>query len=546
MRQPDAPTERGIALMHDTHLNKSTAFSEAERDGLGLLGLVPEGIETIGTQLERVRAQLARQPSNLDKYLYLSGLQDYDETLFYRLLRSDMAGFLPLVYTPTVGEACLEFSRIIRPPKGLYISINRKGRVREILRNWSRRDVRFIVVTSGERILGLGDLGANGMGIPVGKLALYTACGGVPPHLTMPVTMDCGTNNETLLKDPLYPGLRQRRPATGEMDEFVEEFVTAVRQEFPDCCIQFEDWGRRDAFHLLRRYHDQVCCFNDDIQGSGAVGLAGMLNAVRITGGSLCEQTFLFLGAGQAGLGIAELLTEAMTEEGLTREQAQARIWLFNRNGLIESTRTDLLDLQKPYAHPHPPVSDFTAAIESIKPTAIIGVSTVAKAFDQRVVEAMARHNRRPIIFSLSNPTSRAECSAQEAYEWSEGRAVFASGSPFGPVNYQGRKLVPGQCNNMYIFPAIGLVVYATRARRVTREMFVVAARAVAEQVKAEDLAVGLIYPPPSDILKTEVHVAQRVAELIFARGLAAAEKPPDVRGFVESQVYQPEYRSLV
>jgi len=435
---------------------------------------------------------------------------------------------------------------ITRRSRGLYVSIKRKGHVRPVLRNWPERDVRFIVVTSGERILGLGDLGANGMGIPIGKLALYTACGGVPPRFTMPVMMDCGTNNEVLLNDPLYLGLRQTRPPVAEMDEFVEEFVTAVQNEFPSCCIQFEDWGRRDAFALLGRYHDRVCCFNDDIQGSGAAGLAGILSALRITGGNLSEQVFLFLGAGQAGIGIAEMLTQAMTLGGLSLEQARARIWLFNHTGLIDSTRSDLIDLQKPYAHPHRPANDFVAKIESIKPTAIIGVSTEAKAFSQQVIEAMARINRRPIIFSLSNPTSRAECSAEEAYRWSEGRAVFASGSPFPPVRHRGQMFVPGQCNNMYIFPADGLAVYTTRARRVTREMFIAAAQAVAEQVTAADLDLGLIYPPQSKILEVEVHTAERVAEVIFASGLAGVAQPGDLRGFIQSQVYRPEYHSLI
>ena len=537
---------RGAALLHDPHLNKSTAFTAAEREALELVGLVPEAIDSKEIQIQRVLQQLAQEPSNLAKYIYLSALQDTDETLFYRVLMSDPARFLPLVYTPTVGDACLQFSHIIRRPKGLYVSVKRRGCVREILRNWPERDVRFVVVTSGQRILGLGDLGANGMGIPIGKLALYTAGAGVPPQLTLPIMMDCGTNNETLLKDPLYIGLRQTRPSAAELDEFVEEFVTAIQEEFPNCCIQFEDWGRTDAFRLLARYRDRVCCFNDDIQGSGAVAVAGILSAIRITGGNLSGQTFLCLGAGQAGIGIAEMLTQAMTLEGLSPEQARARIRLFNSKGLLESTRDDLADYQKPYAHPHAPTSDFVAAIELIKPTVIIGVSTVAKLFNQQVIEAIARVNRRPIIFSLSNPTSRSECTAEEAYNWSEGRAVFASGSPFPPVRYRDRTLVPGQCNNMYIFPATGLAVYATRATRVTDEMFIAAAQAVAEQVTATELDVGLIYPSPSAILKTEVHVARRIAEAIFARGLARVKEPKDVGAFIESQVYKPEYRSLI
>ena len=537
---------RGSALLRDPHLNKSTAFSEAEREALGLVGLLPEGIDSAENQVQRVLLQLARKPSDLEKYIYLCGLQETDETLFYRVLMSDPAQFLPLVYTPTVGEACQQFGHIFRRPGGLYVSIKRKGRVREILRNWPQREVRFIVATSGQRILGLGDLGANGMGIPIGKLALYTACAGVPPQVTLPVLIDCGTNNEALLRDRHYLGLRRTRPSAAELDEFVDEFVTAVEAEFPSCCIQFEDWAGVDAVRLLARYRERVCCFNDDIQGTAAVALAGIIGALRITGGRLAEQRFLFLGAGSAGIGIADLLTQTMTLEGLSSEQARARIWLFDVNGLLESKRPDLADFQKPYAHPHAPVSDFLAAIESIKPTAIIGVSTVAKAFNQPVIEAMARINQRPIIFPYSNPTSHSECSAEEAYRWSEGRAVFASGSPFPPVPYHDKMFVPGQGNNVYIFPAIGLAVYATQARRVTDEMFIAAARAVAEQVTAAELEVGLIYPPQSEILKTELHAAGRVAEVIFSRGLAREEQPADLAAFIQAQVYQPEYRSLV
>ena len=536
---------RGMALLRDPQLNKSTAFSESEREEFGLLGLLPEGIDSEETQVARVHLQLSHKPNDLEKYIYLSQLQDMDETLFYRVLMADPAQFLPLVYTPTVGEACEKFGHIIRRPKGLYVSIRRKGRVREILRNWPQRDVRFSVVTSGQRILGLGDLGANGMGIPVGKLALYTVCAGVPPEVTLPVVMDCGTNNEALLRDPLYLGLRQTRPTIAELDEFVEEFVTAVQQEFPGCCIQFEDWAGTDAIRLLARYRDRICCFNDDMQGTAAVALAGILGALRITGGKLAEQNFLFLGAGSAALGIAEVLTESLVLEGLSPQDAQTRIWLFNSKGLVESSRNDLADFHKPYAHPHAPTRDFTAAIESLKPTAIIGVSTVAKAFNQGVIEAMARVNRRPIIFPYSNPTSHSECSAEEAYRWSVGRAIFASGSPFPPVSLNGKKLVPGQGNNVYIFPAIGLAVYATRARRVTDEMFIAAARAVSEQVTQAELDDGLIYPPQSAIFKTELYAAERVAEVIFARGLAGVPAPADIGQFVRSQTYKPEYHPL-
>jgi malate dehydrogenase (oxaloacetate-decarboxylating)(NADP+) len=459
---------------------------------------------------------------------------------------SDPAQFIPLVYTPTVGEACLKFGPILRRPRGLYVSTKRRGRIRELLNNWPDRDVRFIVVTDGERILGLGDLGANGMGIPIGKLALYTACAGVPPRVTLPILLDVGTNNNALLRDPFYLGLRQPRVGGAAYDEFVEEFVSAVQEVFPDCCIQFEDFANHHAVPLLARYRDRVCCFNDDIQGTAAVALAGIYAALRITGGTLREQTFLFLGAGSAGTGIAGLLSATMIQEGLSPEQARQRCWLVDINGLIESRRTDLADFQKPYAHEHPPVKGFLAAIESIRPTAIIGVSTVPRAFNQEVIEAMARINPRPIIFPYSNPTSRSECTASEAYHWSQGRAVFAAGSPFLPVTLDGKTFVPGQGNNVYIFPAVGMAIYATKARRVTDALFIEAARAVAAQVSAADLDMGLIYPPMSAILKTSLNVATRVAEKIFADGLAGVPPPQDLQAFIQSHVYQPEYQPLL
>src|SRR6202050_2863737 len=541
-----ATTPRGMALLRDPHLNKSTAFTETEREAKGLLGLLPEGIDTEATQIQRVQMQLSQKPNDLEKYIYLSQLQDTDETLFFRVLMSDPAQFLPLVYTPTVGEACLQFGHIMRRPKGLYLSIKPKGRVRQILRNWPRQDVRFIVVTSGERILGLGDLGANGMGIPIGKLALYTACAGIPPQYSLPILIDCGTNNESLLRDPLYLGLRQTRPPIAELDEFVDEFVTAVQEEFQNCCIQFEDWAGADAVRLLARYRDRVCCFNDDMQGTAAVALAGLLGGMRLVGGKLSQQKFMFLGAGSAGIGIADLLTQVMASEGLSIEEARAQVWMFDVNGLLESSRKDMLDFQKPYAHQHASTKDFVEAIESIKPIAIIGVSTVAKAFNQRVIEAMAGVNQRPIIFPYSNPTSHLECTAEEAYRWSQGRAIFASGSPFPPVRFGDRTFVPGQGNNVYIFPAVGMAVYATRAKRVTDEMFIAAARAVADQVTQAELDVGLIYPPQSEILKTELYAARRVAEVIFQRDLARVAKPPDIGAFIQSQTYKPEYPALI
>jgi malate dehydrogenase (oxaloacetate-decarboxylating)(NADP+) len=523
-----------------------TGFTEEEREALGLIGLVPEGVDSVEAQVARVLHQIGRKPTDLGKYIYLSSLHDNDETLFFRVLMSDPARFMPLVYTPTVGQACQEFGHILRRPQGLYVSITRRGRIREILRNWPEEDIRFIVVTDGERILGLGDLGANGMGIPIGKLALYTSCAGVPPQVTLPITLDVGTNNQTLLEDPLYLGLRQPRVRGAEYDSFIEEFVDAVQDVFPKCCIQFEDFANIHSVPILAEYRDRVCCFNDDIQGTAAVAVAGIFGALRIVKTRMVDQTFLILGAGSAGTGIADLLTQTMMQDGVPEAEARARCWLFDSKGLVVSSRNDLVDFKRPYAHEHAPIADFVDVIETIRPTAIIGVSTIAKAFNQRVIETMARLNERPIIFPYSNPTSRAECSAEEAYTWSGGRAIFASGSPFDPVDYNGRTFIPGQGNNVYIFPAVGMAVYATEAKRVTDEMFIVAARAVGDQVTDANLESGLIYPPQSAIFETSIRVAQRVAENIFDAGLAGVDRPADIAAFIAEKTYVPEYESLI
>ena len=540
------PKHRGVDILRDPRLNKMTCFSEEEREALGLMGLVPEGMDTETTQVERVLYQLSRKPTDLGKYIYLTALLDNDETLFFRVLMSDPARFMPLVYTPTVGEACQEFGHILRRPRGLYLSITRRNRFREILRNWPERDVRIIVVTDGERILGLGDLGANGMGIPIGKLALYTACAGVPPQVTMPILLDAGTNNESLLNDPLYLGVRQPRMRGDEYDAMVEDFVAAVQDVYPKCCIQFEDFANIHSVPILARYRHRVCCFNDDIQGTAAVAVAGIFGALRILKNRMADQTFLILGAGSAGTGIADLLTKTMMQEGVPEAVARAHCWLFDSKGVVVSSRTGLADFKKPYAHDHAPVPDFPGAIEAIRPTAIIGVSAIAKAFNQQVIQAMARINERPIIFAYSNPTSHSECTAEEAYTWSQGRAIFASGSPFAPVHYGGKSLVPGQGNNVYIFPAMGMAVYATEAKRVTDEMFITAAKAVAEQVTEANLESGLIYPPQSEIRATSLHAARRVAETIFDAGLAGIERPADLKGFIERMAYRPQYRSLI
>ncbi len=536
--------KKGIELLQDSTLNKSTAYSEEEKQRFGLVGLVPDITETEDIQLQRVLKQLGHKNTDLDQYIYLMSLLDHNETLFYRTVMSDPARFLPIVYDPTIGEACLKYSHIFRQPRGLYLSIERRGNIQEILQNWPEKDVRFICVTDGGRILGLGDQGINGMPIPIGKLQLYTAAAGVPPKHLLPIYLDAGTNNEQYLKDPLYLGLRKNRPSWEELSSFVDEFVEAVQKVFPKCCIHFEDWGGVDAVHLLARYRDQVCVYNDDIQGTAGITLAGMINAVKIKNTQLKDESYLFLGAGSAGIGLANLLCSALVEEGLSRKEAEAKIHMFDINGLLESSRTDLVDFQLPYAHEHAPMQDFVAAIEDLKPTTIIGVSTVGGTFNQKVVQAMARINERPIILALSNPTQKAECTAEQAYNWSNGQAIYAAGVQFPPVQFGGKTFLPGQANNFYIFPAVGMAIYATQAKRVTDQMFIEAARAVGDQVPAELLAQGMLYPPQSNILEIETKTAARVAELIFTSGLATVEKPDDgdMISFIRSHIYQPKY----
>ena len=534
--------KHGIDLLQDSALNKSTAFTETEKRLLGIVGLVPDVTETEGLQLQRVMLQLGKKNTDLDRYIYLINLLDHNETLFYRTVMSDPARFLPIVYDPTIGEACLKFGHIYRQPRGMYLSIARRGKVKEIMKNWPEKDVRFICVTDGGRILGLGDIGANGMGIPIGKLQLYTACAGVPPRFLLPMYLDAGTNNEQYLHDPLYLGLRKTRPSTEDLYSFVDEFVEAVREVFPKCCIHFEDWTGVDAVHLLERYRDKYCVYNDDVQGTAGIVLAGMINAAKMKGSRLSDENYLFLGAGSAGIGLAGLLCSAMVSEGLSLEEAQSRVHMFDVNGLLESTRTDLFDFQKVYAHKHAPTRDFVAAIESVRPTTLIGVSTVGGTFTEKVVEAVSRINERPVILALSNPTEHAECTAEQAYTWSQGKAIYAAGVQFPPVHLNGQTFLPGQANNFYIFPAIGMAVYATQASRVTDEMFIEAARAVADQVPANLLNQGLLYPMQSGILEIEIQTAARVASLVFDSGLARVKRPKDLVAFIREHVYQPEY----
>jgi malate dehydrogenase (oxaloacetate-decarboxylating)(NADP+) len=422
------------------------------------------------------------------------------------------------------------------------VSIEDKGRVKEILQNWPHKDTKIIVVTDGERILGLGDMGAGGMGIPIGKLALYTACSGIHPTHCMPVMLDVGTNNESLLNDPLYNGLERHRVRGEEYDELVEEFIMAAQEVFPGVLIQLEDFGNTNAFRLLEQYRNQVPLFNDDIQGTGAVAISGVIGALRITGSELSEQKILFLGAGEAGIGIADVFVAALAEQGVPAEEARKRCWFVDSKGLLVSGRKTLADHKKPYAHDHPPLDSFLDAVKTLKPTAILGLSGQPSTFTKEVVAAMAEINERPIIFALSNPTSMAECTAEQAYAWSDGRAIFASGSPFDPVKYNNQTFVPGQGNNAYIFPGVGLGAIVSQARVITDEMFLAAAHSLANLVTESDLERGRVYPPLSRIRGVSAKIAYDVAKMVYDQGLTDKEEPDDIKAEIHDYMYQPVY----
>jgi len=537
---------RGMALLRDPSLNKGSAFTARERDVLGLTGLLPPHVSSQEEQVERVLENFRRLDSPLERFIMLQSLQDRNEALFYRVVMENPDEMMPVIYTPTVGLACQEYGHIYRSPRGLYVSAEDRGQVASVLRNWPYRDAKIIVVTDGERILGLGDLGASGMGIPIGKLALYTSCAGVHPRRCLPVMFDIGTNNESLLEDPLYLGLRRRRLAGTEYDELMAEFLEATQEVFPGVVVQFEDFANHNAFRLLQTYRDRLPCFNDDIQGTAAVTLAGILSALRVTNRPLRDQTFLFLGAGEAATGIADLLTSALVAEGMEEGVARRRSWMVDSRGLVVRGRSALAEHKRPYAHEHPPLVSFLEAVEVLRPTAIIGVGAVAGAFTREVIESMARLNDRPIVFALSNPTSRAECTAEQAYAWSDGRALFASGSPFDPLDVGGRRFVPRQGNNSYIFPGVGLGAVAVQASRVTDGMFMVAARALAETVRDEDLAQGSLFPALARVREVSARIAVAVAEVAFAEELAGIECPADLEAWVEAQMYDPEYVSYV
>jgi malate dehydrogenase (oxaloacetate-decarboxylating)(NADP+) len=535
----DSP--RGLALLRDPLLNKGTAFTEQERDALGLRGFLPAHVFSMKAQAERVLVNLRSLPSDLAKYVALNELHDRNEALFFRVVADNIDEIQPLIYTPTVGLACQRFGYIFQRPRGLFIAASDRGHIAELLGNWPY-PAKLIVVTDGERILGLGDLGANGMGIPVGKLSLYSAGAGIHPELCLPVVLDVGTNNEALLNDPYYIGTRQHRLSGAAYDEFVDEFVTAARETFPGVVIQFEDFANHSAFRLLHKYRDRIPVFNDDIQGTAAVALAGLLSALRVTGSKLTDQTLLFLGAGEAATGIADLVVSAMVAEGASEAEALRRNWLVDSRGLVVRNRPGLTEHTLRYAHDHAPIGDFLGAIQSLKPTAIIGVAAVGGAFTSEVLQAMAAINDRPIVFALSNPTSKAECSAEQAYRQTGGRALFACGSPFDPVELDGRTFVPRQGNNSYIFPGVGLGAIASGTRLVTDEMFMAAARALAQLVSESDIEQGSLYPALPRIREVSAHIAAAVAGIAYERGLATGQLPNDLVGYIQSQMYDPHY----
>ena len=532
---------RGVAVLRNPWLNRGSVFTEEERDRLGLRGLLPPRVSTFADQVSRLKEVIDSEAAPINKYLTLESVHASDEALYFQLVMENVEEYMPLIYTPTVGEACQKFSHIFRYARGLYISSEDRGRVRELVANVPNHDVDIIVVTDGQRILGLGDLGVNGMGIPVGKLALYTACAGVNPQRALPVTLDVGTNNEEFLKDPLYMGLRQHRVTGPEYMALVEEFITAVRERWPNVLIQFEDFQNTNAFALLDAWRDRVTCFNDDIQGTAAVVVTGLYTAVRVLKQKLSDQRILFLGAGAAATGIAHLIADAMAEDGIDRNEALKRIALFDSKGLVSSTRGDKLAPNKvPFAQAYENTTDFAQAIRQLKPTCIIGVSAQGGAFTEDVVKAMCEVNARPMIFALSNPTSKAECTAKQAYTWSEGKCLFACGSPFAPVAVGNKTFVPRQGNNSYVFPGIGFGCIFVRAKTIPNQIFLTAAKTLANLVSESDLANGSLYPPLSQVRELSAHIAVAVADYCFKNGLAQVERPADLDKAVREAMWQP------
>ncbi|XP_044145852.1 NADP-dependent malic enzyme [Bufo gargarizans] len=541
--------KRGYDITRDPHLNKGMAFSLEERLQLGIHGLLPPCFLCQDVQVLRVLQNYERQKCDLDRYILLMGLQDRNEKLFYKLLTSDIERFMPIVYTPTVGLACQQYGLAFRRPRGLFITIHDRGHISTVMKSWPENDIKAVVVTDGERILGLGDLGSYGMGIPVGKLALYTACGGVKPQQCLPVMLDVGTDNKELLQDPLYIGLRHKRVRGKDYDDLVEEFMKAVTERYGmNCLIQFEDFANANAFRLLNKYRNQYCTFNDDIQGTASVAVAGLLAALRITKNKLSDHTVLFQGAGEAAMGIADLIVMAMEKEGTTRDEALKKIWMVDSKGLIVKGRSSLTHEKERFAQAHAEMKNLEDAVKQIKPTALIGVAAIGGAFTEQIIQDMAAFNKRPIIFALSNPTSKAECTAEECYRLTEGRGIFASGSPFDPVTLSdGRTLYPGQGNNSYVFPGVALGVVACGVRHISDNIFLTTAEVIAEQVSDKHLEEGRLYPPLQTIQEVSVKIAVKIVENAYKDKTASVfPEPEDKEAFVRSQMYSTDYEQFV
>ncbi|MDX7988269.1 NAD-dependent malic enzyme [Xenorhabdus sp. 12] len=542
----------GPILLEFPLLNKGSAFTEEERSNFNLHGLLPQTVETIEEQTERAYRQYRDFKNDSDKHIYLRNIQDTNETLFYRLLDAHLSEMMPIIYTPTVGEACEHFSDIYRRARGLFISYPNKDYIDDMLQNATKQNVKVIVVTDGERILGLGDQGIGGMGIPIGKLSLYTSCGGISPAYTLPVVLDVGTNNPQRLNDPLYMGWRHPRITGKEYDEFVDEFIQAVKRRWPNVLLQFEDFAQQNAMPLLSRYRDELCCFNDDIQGTAAVALGSLIAASRAAGRQLKDQVVTFLGAGSAGCGIAEQIIAQMKSEGLSDEQARARVFMVDRFGLLTDKQPNLLDFQSVLVQKSSTLQSWDVSNDSLslmdvvrnaKPTVLIGVSGQSGLFTEEIIREMHAHCERPIVMPLSNPTSRVEARPEDIIKWTDGKALVATGSPFAPVKYKDQEYPIAQCNNSYIFPGIGLGVIASGAKRVTDDMLMASSRALADCSPLAQTGSGPLLPPIDDIQDVSRKIAKEVAKKAQIQGVAIVTSEDALDEAIERNFWKPEYR---